>query len=127
MAAVAQQEREAISARTKAGLQSIRDRISANGFYVSRSGRMITRLGNPSPTCRPDHVMGTAAAKARADEFAGRVAPTASALRSGGMSLQAIADRLNVMGVRSARGSSWTSMAVKRVLDRTAVAAQSAG
>jgi DNA invertase Pin-like site-specific DNA recombinase len=37
----------AISARTKAGLGSIKERIRKEGSYVSRSGRNITSLGTP--------------------------------------------------------------------------------
>ena len=47
LASVAESEAEAISSRTKAGLGSIKERIKKDGSYVSRSGRMITSLGNP--------------------------------------------------------------------------------
>lgn len=119
MVAVAQQEREAISARTKAGLASIKARLAAGEKHTSRrSGNVITKLGSPRGliASRPD--LGTAAIQAKADTFAARVAPRAKALRAEGLSFAAIADRLNAMKVRTARGSTWTGMAVKRVLDR---------
>lgn len=119
MAAVAQAEREAISARTKAGLESIRQRIATEGHHVSRTGRIITRLGNPSSKGKPDHLKATAAKIARADAYASRVAPTIKALRDAKLTLQAIADRLNELGFLTRRGASWTPMSVKRIMDRT--------
>jgi DNA invertase Pin-like site-specific DNA recombinase len=75
MAAVAQQEREAISARTKAALGSIRSRLAAGEEHVSRrSGRALSRLGNPEglKVRRPD--LGTAAKCEKADAFRGQCA-----------------------------------------------------
>lgn len=118
MAAVAQQEREATSARTVAALATIKKRIAQEGSYTSRSGRTITRLGNPDglSSLRPD--LGVAAVKARADEFASRIGPTIQDLRARGLSFQAIADRLNLMRVRTSRGGPWAAMQVKRAVDR---------
>lgn len=122
MAAVAQQEREAISARTRAALGSIRSRLAAGEAHVSRkSGRTLTRLGNPQglKVRRPD--LGTAAKREKADAFASGVLPTIRGIQAdGAVSLAAIAARLNELRVRTARGNDWTPMAVKRVLDRAA-------
>lgn len=120
MAAVAEQEREAISARTKAALGSIKTRLANGGEHLSRrSGATIRRLGSPHglTVSRPD--LGTAAIKARADAFAAKVRPMIAELRGEGLAFAAIADQLNARKVRTARGSTWTGMAVKRVLDRT--------
>jgi DNA invertase Pin-like site-specific DNA recombinase len=45
-AAMAERERRLISERTKAGLQSIKNRIEKEGFYISKKGNKITSLGN---------------------------------------------------------------------------------
>jgi len=118
MAAVAQQEREATSARTKAALGSIKDRLDRGETYTSKAGRTVVRLGNPNGMkhSRPD--LGVQAIKAKADEFAARVGPTIQTLRDGELTLDQIAGRLNSMKVPTARGSTWTPTAVKRVLDR---------
>lgn len=121
MAAVAQQEREAISARTKAALGSIKARLAGGEKHVSRrSGQALTRLGSPKglTVSRPD--LGTRAVVEKADEFAARVRPTVAALRGEGLSLAAVADRLNELRVKTPRGGSWTAMGVKRVLERVA-------
>lgn len=123
MAAVAQQEREAISARTKAALGSIKARLAAGEEHVSRrSGQALTRLGNPKglTVSRPD--LGARAVVEKADEFAARVRPTVAALRGEGLSLAAVADRLNELRVKTPRGGSWTAMGVKRVLERSPAA-----
>ena len=120
MVAVAQQEREAISARTKAALGSIKARLDEGGEHKSRrSGNVITKLGSPKglSVSRPD--LGVAAIKAKADTFAARLGPKVRALRDEGLTFAAIAERLNEMKVRTPRGSTWTPMGVKRVLDRT--------
>ena len=41
-------------------------------------------------------------------------------MKAAGLTFAAMADRLNAMKVRTARGATWTPMAVKRVLDRAA-------
>lgn len=123
MAVIAQGEREAISARTKAALGSIKARLAAQEEYVSRrSGAPIRRLGNPQglSVSRPD--LGAAAVVRKADAFAERVRPIAADLRGQGLSLAAVANRLNEMHVQAPRGSAWSAMAVKRVLERSAAA-----
>ena len=119
MAAVAQQERAAISARTKAALGSIKARIATGETYVSRrSGLPLAKLGSPGglSVSRPD--LGTQALVGLADQFAARVRPTVEALRGEGLSLGGVAARLNDMRVRTPRGGAWTPTAVKRVLER---------
>lgn len=118
LAALAERERELISARTKAGLGVIKARIAAEGFHVSRAGRVITRLGNPTPGTAPDPERARAAHTAKANAYAARVGPIVRGMREGGKSLNAIAEGLNGMGYRSPRGSIWTPMTVKRVLAR---------
>ncbi len=121
MALVAQEEREAISRRTKAALGSIKARIENGETYVSkRSGATVMRLGNPNGLAvAAGSAEGVEAIKAKADAFASRVAPTARALLASEGSLARVARRLNEMQVKTTRGSEWTPMAVKRILDRT--------
>ena len=123
MAAVAEQEAKAISARTKAAMAAINARLKAGEKYKARrSGKAVTRLGNPKglKVSRPD--LGAAAVSAKARAFAAGVAPTIRQIRADGdaLSLAAIAARLNAMHIQSAAGKPWTAMGVKRVLDRAA-------
>jgi DNA invertase Pin-like site-specific DNA recombinase len=122
MAAMAQHEREVISARTKAALDAIKARLEAGEEYVSRkSGRRLARLGNPQGLSVSKPELGAAATKAKARAFAASVLPTIEAVKAdGATSLAAIASRLNELHVLSAAGKPWTAMGVKRVLDRAA-------
>ena len=121
MAAVAQQEREAISARTKAAIGAIKAKLDSGEEYVSRrSGRTLQRLGNPRglSVSRPD--LGAQATKEKAQSFAARVLPMIRELQAeGASSLAAVAAGLNARHVLSAAGKPWTPMGVKRVIDRT--------
>jgi DNA invertase Pin-like site-specific DNA recombinase len=106
MAAVAELEAGLISQRTKAALAQAK----ARGV----------KLGNPNglSVSRPD--LGTAARVAKAKAFAASVQPTIAALRAEGLSLEAIAGRLNEQHIQTSRGASWTATAVRRVLERPA-------
>lgn len=99
-AALAEQEREFISARTKAALAEAK----ARG----------TRLGGMRDKTMQRNAAIQANAKARAEKVAGIVMP----LRDAGKPLREIAEHLNRAGVQTARGGSWQASQVKRVLDR---------
>ena len=121
-AAVAEEERRAIAARTKAGLDSIKAKIKAEGSYTSRQGNVITSLGNSAnldATARMKGAIAAAASvKAKADEFAAQVLPRIRALQAEGLSMNAIAKRLAEAGVKTARGGVWTQVQVSNLLKR---------
>ena len=104
-AALAEQEREFISARTKAALAEAK----AKG----------KKLGGIRPKTEARNKAIQANAKARAD----KVAKTVQPLRAQGASLREIADALNTSGVPTARGGKWQASQVKRVLERLEAAA----
>lgn len=104
MAVIAEDERERISARTKAALEAAK----ARG----------TRLGNPNGFSGRVFRDGGRAAKERAEEYVRKVAPIILRLSGEALSLGAIAKRLTDMNINTARGGSWTAQAVKNVLTR---------
>lgn len=99
-AALAEQEREFISARTKAALAEAK----AKG----------KKLGGLRPKTEARNKAIQANATARADKVAGVVQP----LRAQGATLREIAEALNTSGVPTARGGKWQASQVKRVLER---------
>jgi DNA invertase Pin-like site-specific DNA recombinase len=107
MAAVAEHEAKAISARTRAALAQAK----ARGV----------KLGNPNLT-HEGRVRGCAAGirtiREQADSFAARVLPTVKAFQESGTSLSGTARELNGIGIKTARGKRWTAQAVKNVLLR---------
>jgi DNA invertase Pin-like site-specific DNA recombinase len=99
-AALAEQEREFISARTKAALAQAK----AKGV----------KLGG----IRPKTEARNEAVQAQAQADADRVAAIIQPLRTQGATLRIIADALNGSGVPTARGGSWWPSQVQRVLER---------
>lgn len=119
LGAVAQQEREMITSRTKAALAEIKAKIERGETHVGkRSGKPVQRLGGPKALTPALAAKGRQARSKAALERASKIAPTIHSLRKGGLTLQEIADRLNEMDVKTSRGANWSPMTVKRVLDR---------
>lgn len=105
--ALAQRERELISARTKAGLRAAK----ARG----------TKLGTNN--LRPELVheasaKGVQVVVQNATDFAVKVYPVIEVMREKGKSLRAIAVELESLGVQTARGGKWTPTAVKNIIER---------
>lgn len=109
MALVAQQEREAISARTKAALAAAKARGVVLGGY----------RGGPAVNQAEGVKAASAARRKTARGFAEDVGPLVQELASGGLSLRQVAARLTEQGIRTARGGKvWTAAGVSRVLAR---------
>jgi DNA invertase Pin-like site-specific DNA recombinase len=103
LAAVAEHEREAISARTKAALAAAKAR-----------GK---KLGGPKLAIAAK--LGSKANKAAADRFAANVLPVILQVKaSGATSLRAVAAALTARGVPTARGGDWNAAQVANVLRR---------
>lgn len=99
-AALAEQERDFISLRTKAALAEAKARGQ--------------KLGGLRPKTKARNEAIQANAKARAEKVAGVIRP----MREQGATLRAIAEALNTSGVPTARGGKWQPSQVKRVLER---------
>lgn len=99
-AALAEQEREFISRRTKAALAE-----------AKAKGKKLGGI-RPKTEARNDAV------KAKAADHAQRVAGLVLPLRQAGKTLREIAATLNASGVQTARGGQWSAPQVMRTLDR---------
>jgi DNA invertase Pin-like site-specific DNA recombinase len=108
MAVIAQEEREMISARTKAALTAAKARGTKLGG--SRGG----------PTVNP--ALGRAARSRIADEYAREVGPVAveasQAAHSSKRSYGQAAAALTARGIRTPRGGRWTRAAVRTLIKR---------
>jgi DNA invertase Pin-like site-specific DNA recombinase len=103
LAAVAQHEREIISARTSAALKAVKAR-----------GK---QLGNPK--LAEARRQAAAARKNSADRFSANVLPVIAEIqRSGVQSLRGIARALTARGIATARGGTWTPVQVSAILGR---------
>ena len=112
MALVAEQERHAISRRTRDALQAAKARGQ--------------RLGNPNGAAAlrragKGNAAGVRAAVASADAHAHDLAPVIQSLRDDGIvSLGGIATALTERGMRTPRGGQWHKASVKNLLARLA-------
>jgi DNA invertase Pin-like site-specific DNA recombinase len=107
LAAVAEHEREMISARTKAALAAAK--------------RRGVRLGSPRPElgAAAGCARGASARALMAQRHALEVLPVIAEIkRAGTVTLAGIAAALNERGVASARGGAWSPATVMRVLQR---------
>jgi DNA invertase Pin-like site-specific DNA recombinase len=120
MGAVAESEAKAISERTKAALAAAKARGTLLGSARPGhwDGHEEARLAGAR---KGAHVAGKVVAEQALEAYSDLL-PMMTALRSQGLSLQAIADRLNAEGHTTRRGKSWNSMQVSRVLERATVA-----
>jgi DNA invertase Pin-like site-specific DNA recombinase len=110
MALVAQQEREAISRRTREALEAAK--------------RRSTALGNPNGACalrraNKGNADSVKAISAKADQHAQNLRPVIKALGAEGVTtLAAIARELNDRGMLTARGGAWHESSVANLLAR---------
>jgi DNA invertase Pin-like site-specific DNA recombinase len=117
-AALAEKERALISQRTEAALAMVHKSIEDRGSWVSRrSGRSITKLGNP----RAAESIGKARAaiSALAEQRAANVMPVIKSLQDSGITTyKGIADALNTRGIQTARAGRWDATTVRRIVLR---------
>lgn len=110
MALVAQNEREAISKRTKEALAAAK--------------RRGTRLGNPNGAtalrrAKKGNKASVATIKAKADRHAQDLLPVVQSLHQEGITtLAAVADALNSRGMLTPRGGTWHKSSVSNLLAR---------
>lgn len=107
LALVAQHEREAISARTKAALAAAKARGKKLGGVRPGGGKIGKHQRK-----------GVAANVAKADARVMDVAEDLRALMAEKLSLNAMARRLNELSITASRGGKWTATGVRRALAR---------
>jgi DNA invertase Pin-like site-specific DNA recombinase len=118
MALVAQQEREAISRRTKEALAAAK----ARGVKLGNpnGAAALRRAGKGGMALREAVVQN-------ADEFAAGLRPVVEALKAEGhITLRALADTLNDQGMMTRRGGRWHVSNVRNLLARLAAVPQGA-
>ena len=118
LASVAESEAEAISSRTKHGLESIRERIRKYGYYVSRSGRKITSLGKPDNATDDGRRKGGEVIRQRFmnNRNTKMARPYAMELRGRGLELTEIAEKLNSNGFITATGRQYNKYSVHKLI-----------
>lgn len=110
MAAVAEQEAEAISARTKAALAAAKARGTKLGWAQPQRDAAAHRAAVEK---------GASSTAEAADAFAERMRPILASFAAGG-SLRDIARELNARGIVTPRGKQWQAASVRNLLARLA-------
>jgi DNA invertase Pin-like site-specific DNA recombinase len=127
MAVFAEYEATAVSERTKAALAVVKAAIEATGQWISRrSGKSITKLGNPN--LRKGDRFGDArsarkARSAKAEEHAADVMLYIQEAREAGCcTLGKIARALTARGIETpSRRITWNSTQVRRIIARSGI------
>jgi DNA invertase Pin-like site-specific DNA recombinase len=104
LAVFAEHERDMISARTKQALAAARERgVKLGGPNIAEAAKL-----------------GAASNRANADRFAANTLPIIHEIQASGVTtLRGIAHALNARGVRSARGTPWSPVAVSNIIKRS--------
>lgn len=135
--AIADRERELIGIRTKAALTEKISRFlksvgqsAYNYFNASKEAQKETRqryaaewpLGSPDNLTAEDKAKGLSVRQQNAQTAAAwvKTAEYAEMLRDKGLSLQAIADKLNAKGFTTRRGKAFQRTTVNRLLEKAA-------
>jgi DNA invertase Pin-like site-specific DNA recombinase len=113
LAAMAEHEREMISERTRAGMDAVRRELAEKGFRISRrSGRRFTALGNPQWQA----ALVKAWAVHRRKPAPEQVRAVIVGYRAEGLTIRAIVERLNELGMKTPSGAAWHPSTVLREL-----------
>lgn len=119
LAAVAENEAEQISDRTKKALAAAKARGTLLGS--SRPGHWQGREQARSAGLAKGRIVAAKVNTERAVDAYSDLVPTIHTWRSAGMTLQAIADRLNAEEQTTRRGKPWNPVQVMRLLRRAGV------
>jgi DNA invertase Pin-like site-specific DNA recombinase len=104
LAVFAEHERDMISARTKQALAAARERgVKLGGPNIAEAARL-----------------GAASNRVNADRFAANTLPIIREIQASGVStLRGVARALTARGIPSARGTSWSPVAVSNIIKRS--------
>ena len=115
-AAVAEHEADIISERNKAAAQSIKRIIERDGYYTSKAGNKITKLGGFTKSGWRESV-SVRQEKSRNNRNKNVARPFAKELRRQGLGYCTIAMRLNEAGYKTSNGNFYYKTSVQRLLN----------
>ena len=118
--AFAQREREMISQRTKAALAIKKQWYKDNEIELKAAGKKF-RLGNvfkEKSFIEEGQKLAVESIKENADNFAIKLKPIIKDFQAKGMGVRRIANELNMMQIKTARGKNWMPTSVQNLIDR---------
>ena len=113
-------EVEQISARTKAGLAVLKQRVERGESWISKSGAVCNKIGNASNFTDDYRRKGAQAVRAAAmeNENNRKAALYAKSLKDAGFTLKQICEKLEEGGFKTATGGKFHTTSIHRVLSR---------
>lgn len=108
-AILAEKERKTIGERTRMALAAKKARGEVLGCHTHK---------DPEAARAKAIVVARQAMKATSDDFANRIKPVITRMRSANMTVHQIADELNQQGNKTARGGQWHGSTVNNILKR---------
>ena len=113
-------EVEQISSRTKAGLSVLKERVERGESWISKSGKLCNRLGNPENFTNEARRKGAEAVRAIAmeNENNRKAALHAKLLQDAGNTLKQICEKLEEGGFKTATGGKFHPTSIQRILKR---------
>jgi DNA invertase Pin-like site-specific DNA recombinase len=112
-AALAEQERDFISKRTKEALRVAKER---HAKAREKDPNFSKRIGG----LRDETMRRNVVLKEKADREAAKLVKVIGPMREGGATLTTIAETLQEMGIPTSRGGKWTAKQVSRAIERFA-------
>ncbi len=112
---------EDLSRNTKKALKVIKDKLESGQTHISKSGRVVTKLGSPVPISRKAIESSIRVRKKKALSNPDNVKASAFiiALRDKGKeSWYSITKKLNNSGFKTSRGNDFSQVQVKRLYER---------
>jgi len=103
-----------LSYKTVVPLRKAKEDIKEKGSYVTKQGKVITKLGSPDIVSAQKKAATVHSLKARA--WLGNKGNAIQNLRSAGWTFQKIADHLNDLEVPTRQNSTWTKSKIFKVL-----------
>jgi len=116
IARYAESERNRIVKAATKGMDRIRKELEAGRPHVTKSGKLMTKIGYKD--YKEWNQIGNASRIATADKFALAKYPEIKKLLDRGMNQSEIARQLNIQGVEFRGNKSWTQPAIFRILQR---------
>lgn len=120
LAVIAQDEVERTSKRTKDALAVIKDKISKGQTHISKSGKVVTKLGCPIPISEQARLKGLERRikNAKDNPESKKAGAFIVSLKNAGNSFYSITNKLNQSGFKAPRGGSFSQAQTKRLYER---------
>lgn len=120
MAVLAEDEAKRISGRTKSALEVIQDKLARGETHISKTGRVVTKLGGTKRMTDEDREKAAKTIKEKADNDPNNIRAAAfiKSLKAGGAKFPEITNKLNEAGFVTSRGGKFYPTQTQKLYER---------